>query len=41
LDWIHLAQGTVQWRALVDTVMKFVLEEEGNYLLVELLLASQ
>jgi len=27
LDWFHLAQGKTQWRALVDTIMRFQVQE--------------
>jgi hypothetical protein len=42
LGWIHLAKNRVQWRALLNTVMKLrVHKRRGISLLAELLSASQ
>jgi hypothetical protein len=32
VDWIHLAYGTAQWRAPVNTVMKLRLCKRREYL---------
>jgi hypothetical protein len=34
LDWIHLAQDSAQWRALVNTVMNLRVPSEAGNLLV-------
>jgi hypothetical protein len=42
LDWIHLAQDRVEWRAVLNTLINFqFLYKKGNFLVAERLSASQ
>jgi hypothetical protein len=36
VDWIHLAQDTVQWRTLVNTIMNFRIFKKAKNLLTTL-----
>jgi hypothetical protein len=41
VDWIHLAQDRYQWRALVSTVMNFLVPKKCSELLAEQLSTFQ